>query len=154
MCTDRIVFKSCTTENCIFISRFIWAGTWIILVITNHVKHISFTSYGIFSGRSIFYLLLREVYNPKESHWKCVSRIVSWLQCHASWCCGLNVLYFPSKHCFWSTFISATQNVMSWNLALKLQTEVNTFFKIRINTSGQAIWCFNGVSRTFPVIHK
>lgn len=128
MCWSDKLFESCVIENWFYFTNSSGAGTWIILAITNHVKHISFTSHGIFSVRNIFHLLQREPYNIKESHWKCVSRIVSWLQCHASWCYGLKSLCFPSKHWLLSTSISATQNVMSWNLALELQTEMNTFF--------------------------
>lgn len=90
------LFESCVIENWFYFTNSSGASTWIILAITNHVKHISFTSHGIFSVRNIFHLLQREPYNIKESHWKCVSRIVSWLQCHASWC-YFKVLVLPFK---------------------------------------------------------
>lgn len=141
MCWSDRLFESCVIENWFYFTNSAGAGTWIILAITNHVKHISFTSHGIFSVRNIFHLLRREPYNIKESHGKCVSRIVSWLQSHASWCCGLKSLCFPSKHWFLSTSISGTQNVMSWNLALELQTEMNTFLKELVQV-GQAISFF------------
>lgn len=141
VCRSDRVFESCVVENSFYFTNSSGASTWILLAITNHVKHISFASHGIFSVRNIFHLLLREPYNIKESHWKCVSRIVSWLQCHASWCCGLKSLCFPSKHWFSSTSITATQK----RNVLKPGTRIanwDEYFFIRIRASHSSHFIF------------
>lgn len=151
---DLIVFEPRVEENWFYFTQSPGTDTWMKLAITNHVKHIFFTSYGIFSVRNIFSLLLREPYNIKENSLKMCIKNCFLITVSCIMVLRFKVFVLPFKTLVFEYFCISNSkcNVLKPGTWI-VNWDEYFFLRISARQSSHFIF-FNGVSRTFLVTHK
>lgn len=155
VCRSDRAFESCVIKNWFYFKDSSGAATWIVFVITNHVKHISSLAMAFclwevsfissWGNHIIWKNLSGNVYQELFLNYGAI-HMAPWFKG-----AGLPFQTLVFEHFYFS---SSKCNVLKPGTWIANWDESFFFFFIRIGASGQAISFFNVVSGTFLVIHK